>query len=68
MRIELQQQQQSTHRLSLRFLSDGSLKVQKGSTTIHKIGGLASVSGGLTKDFTENCVENINLVQRTLRS
>jgi hypothetical protein len=66
MRKEIQQEQ-STQRLSLRFLSDGSLMLKKGSTTIHKVGFSAYVSGRLTKDFTDDVVENINLVQRTLR-
>jgi hypothetical protein len=60
--------QQSTHSLSLRFLSDGSIKLKKGSTTIHKIGTVAEVRGRLVKDFTEDVVLNINLVQKTFSS
>jgi hypothetical protein len=67
MRKEIQQEQ-STLGLSLRFLSDGSVMLKKGSTTIHKIGTIAEVRGRLVKDFTEDVVLNINLVQKTFSS
>jgi hypothetical protein len=54
--------------LSLRFLSDGSIVVKKGSTTIQKNGASATVIGSMTKDFQEEVVENINLVQKSFTS
>jgi hypothetical protein len=56
------------HSLSLRFLSDGSILVKKGSTTIQKNGSSATIIGGLTKEFKEDVVENINLVQKSFTS
>jgi hypothetical protein len=54
--------------LSLRFLSDGSIVVKKGSTTIQKNGASATVIGSMTKEFKEEVVENINLVHKSFRS
>lgn len=54
--------------ISMRFLSDGSIVVKKGSTTIQKNGSSATVIGGLTKHFGEDVVENINLVQKSFTS
>jgi hypothetical protein len=56
------------HAVSLRFLSDGSIIVKKGSSTIQKNGSSATVSGGLTKQFSDDVVENINLVQTSFTS
>ena len=56
------------HTISLRFLSDGSIVLKKGSTTIQKNGSSATVLGGMTKSFTEDVVENINLVQKSFTS
>jgi hypothetical protein len=54
--------------LSIRFQDDGSILVKKGSTTIIKNGSSAFVKGGLIKDFKEDVVENINLVQKAFTS
>lgn len=56
------------HGISLRFLSDGSIVVKQGSTTIQKNGSSATVTGSMTKDFKEEVVDNINLVQKSFTS
>jgi hypothetical protein len=50
--------------LNLRFLSDGSIVVKKGSTTIQKTGSSATVTGGLIKLFKDDVVEDVGLVQK----
>ena len=51
-------------RLTLEFLSDGSIVVKKGSTTIQKTGSSATITGGLLKQFKDDVVEDIGLVQK----
>lgn len=51
-------------RLTLEFQSDGSIVVKKGSTTIQKTGSSATITGGLIKDFKDDVVEDIGLVQK----
>lgn len=50
--------------LSFRVLSDGSLLVKKGSSTIIKSNSSAVVKGGLIKDFKDDVLEDIGLVQK----
>jgi hypothetical protein len=58
-------EQHSRKALSLGFGDDGSMIVKKGSTTIIKTGSSAFVKGGLIKDFKDDVVENIGLVQKS---
>lgn len=54
--------------IRMRFLSDGTIVLKKGSTTIQKNGSSAFVEGGMTKEFFDDVVENINLVQKSFTS
>jgi len=54
--------------IRMRFLSDGTIVLKKGSTTIQKNGSSAFVEGDLTKEFFDDVVENINLVQKSFTS
>jgi hypothetical protein len=56
------------HSISIRILSDGSIVLKKGSITIQKNGSSATILGSMTKQFGEDVVENINLVQKSFTS
>lgn len=52
------------HALSLGFRDDGSMVVKKGSSTIIKNSSLATVKGELVKQFKDDVLEDIGLVQK----
>ena len=53
---------------SLGFRDDGSIVIKKGSTTIIKCNSTATVKGELVKQFKDDVVEDIGLVQKCFTS